>query len=52
MELEEKDKQIKQLTRELEVLKLKIKEDKDTIYNLCNQINRLTKYQKQNAEQS
>ena len=52
MELEEKDKQIKQLTRELEVLKLNIKEDKDTIYNLCNQINRLTKYQKQNAEQS
>ena len=47
MELEQKDKQIKQLERELECLKLQVKEYKETISNLCVQINRLIL--KQNA---
>lgn len=38
LELEEKDRTIKQLGREIEVLKLKIKEDKDTINQLCKQV--------------
>ena len=40
-ELEEKDKQIAQLTRELDCLKLQIREDKETINTLCRQISSL-----------
>jgi predicted RNase H-like nuclease (RuvC/YqgF family) len=42
MELEEKDKQIKQLTRELDVLKSQLKEDKETISQLCKQVSYLS----------
>ena len=42
MELEEKDKVIKQLTRELEVLKIQLREDKETINTLCKQISYLS----------
>lgn len=40
-ELEEKDKQIAQLTRELDCLKLQIRENKETINTLCRQISSL-----------
>lgn len=40
-ELEEKDRQIKQLTREIDSLKLQVKEDKETINTLCRQISSL-----------
>ena len=50
MELEQKDKQIKQLERELETLKLQIKEDKETISQLCHQLSTLFLKQKQNAD--
>ena len=49
-EIKEKDKIITQLQVELNRLRMQLAENKDTIYNLCNQINRLTKYQKGNAE--
>lgn len=42
MELEEKDKVIKQLTRELDVLKTQLREDKETINQLCKQISYLS----------
>lgn len=41
LELEEKDRQIKQLTREIDSLKLQVKEDKETINTLCRQISSL-----------
>lgn len=41
LELEEKDRQIKQLTREIDSLRLQIKEDKETINTLCRQISSL-----------
>ena len=41
LELEEKDRQIKQLTREIESLRLQVKEDKETINTLCRQISSL-----------
>jgi predicted RNase H-like nuclease (RuvC/YqgF family) len=50
MELEQKDKQIKQLERELESLKLQIKEDKETISQLCKQLSTLFLKHKQNAD--
>ena len=50
-EIEEKDKIILQLQRELSCLKLRISEDKETIYNLCNQINRLIKKNKEMEKQ-
>ncbi len=40
-ELEEKDRQIKQLTREIDSLRLQVKEDKETINTLCRQISSL-----------
>ena len=40
-ELEEKDRQIKQLTREIDYLRLQVKEDKETINTLCRQISSL-----------
>ena len=48
MELEQKDKQIKQLEREKSCLELQIKEFKEIISDLCIQINRLVLKQKQN----
>ena len=47
-ELEDSKKIIAQLQKELSCLKLQISENKNTIYNLCNQIARLVK--KQNNE--
>jgi predicted RNase H-like nuclease (RuvC/YqgF family) len=41
-EIEEKDKQLKQLSREIEILKLKLREDKETINTLCRQISYLS----------
>ena len=48
MELEQKDKQIKQLERELGCLKMQVKEYKEIVSDLCVQINRLVLKQKQN----
>jgi hypothetical protein len=50
MELEEKDKQIAQLQKELDCLKLQLKEDKETISQLCHQLSNLFLKQKQNAD--
>ena len=44
MELEQKDKEIKQLQRELECLKMQLNEYKETVSNLCCQMNRLFIY--------
>ena len=41
LELEEKDRQIKQLTREIDSLRLQVKEDKETINTLFRQISSL-----------
>ena len=49
MELEQKDKQIKQLERELECLKMQVKEYKEIVSDLCVQINHLVLKQKQDA---
>lgn len=48
MELEQKDKQIKQLEREKSCLELQVKEYKEIVSDLCVQINRLVLKQKQN----
>ena len=48
MELEQKDRRIKQLEREKSCLELQIKEFKEIISDLCIQINRLVLKQKQN----
>lgn len=50
MELEQKDKQIKQLEREKSCLELQIKEYKEIVSDLCVQINRLVLKQKENAD--
>jgi len=42
MEIEKKDKEIQQLSRELEILRLKLREDKETINQLCRQISYLS----------
>lgn len=49
MELEQKDKQIAQLQRELDCLKLQLKEDKETISQLCRQLSTLFLKQRQNG---
>lgn len=49
MELEEKDKQIAQLQKELNSLRLQLQEDKETISQLCKQLSYLSLKQKQNA---
>jgi predicted RNase H-like nuclease (RuvC/YqgF family) len=49
MELEQKNKEIAQLQKELDVLKLQLAEDKETISQLCQQISFLLLKQKQNA---
>ena len=48
MELEQKDRRIKQLEREKSCLELQIKEFKEIISDLCIQFNRLFLKQKQN----
>ena len=48
MELEQKDKQIKQLEREKSCLEMQVKEYKEIVSDLCVQINRLVLKQKQN----
>lgn len=48
-ELEQKDKKIKQLERELECLKIKLKEDKETISQLCKQLSYLSLKMRQDA---
>ena len=48
MELEQKDRRIKQLEREKSCLELQVKEFKEIISDLCIQINRLVLKQKQN----
>jgi predicted RNase H-like nuclease (RuvC/YqgF family) len=50
MELEEKDKQIAQLQKELNSLRLQLQEDKETISQLCKQLSYLFLKQKQNAD--
>jgi len=50
LELEEKDKEIQKLQRELYVLQMQIDEYKETISQLCVQMNRLFLKQKQNAD--
>ena len=50
MELEQKDKEIAQLQKELDCLKLQLKEDKETISQLCHQLSNLFLKQKQNAD--
>lgn len=47
MELEQKDKQIKQLEREKSCLEMQVKEYKEIVSDLCVQINRLVLKQKQ-----
>ena len=47
-ELEQKEKEIKELNRQVEVLQLQLKEYKDTISSLCIQLNRLFLYHKNN----
>lgn len=49
MELEQKDKQIKQLEREKSCLEMQVKEYKEIVSDLCVQINRLVLKQKQDA---
>lgn len=49
MELEQKDKQIKQLEREKSCFELQVKEYKEIVSDLCVQINRLVLKQKENA---
>lgn len=49
MELEQKDKQIEMLERELDCLKLQLHEHKETISQLCWQLSRLFLKIKQNA---
>lgn len=49
MELEEKDKEIEKLTRELNVLRMRHEEDKETISFLCKQISSLLLKQKKDA---
>ena len=48
-ELEEKDRQIKQLQREIDALKIQHREDKETINQLCVQISSLILNQKIHA---
>ena len=48
MELEQKDKRIKQLEREKSCLEMQVKEYKEIVSDLCVQINRLVLKQKQN----
>ena len=48
MELEQKDRRIKQLEREKSCLELQVREFKEIISDLCIQINRLVLKQKQN----
>ena len=50
LELEEKDKEIQKLQRELYVLQMQIDEYKETISQLCVQMNHLFLKQKQNAD--
>ena len=50
MELEKKDKEIAQLQKELDCLKLQLQEDKETISQLCKQISYLFLKHKQNAD--
>ena len=49
LELEQKDKEIKQLQREKDVLLSQKNEDKETINQLCRQISYLLLKQNQNA---
>ena len=49
LELEQKDKEIKQLQREKDVLLSQRNEDKETINQLCRQISYLLLKQNQNA---
>ena len=49
LELEQKDKEIKQLQREKDVLLSQKNEDKETINQLCRQISYLLLNQNQNA---
>ena len=48
-ELEEKDREIKQLQREIDALKIQHREDKETINQLCVQISSLILNQKIHA---
>lgn len=48
-ELEEKDREIKQLKREIDALKIQHREDKETINQLCVQISSLILNQKIHA---
>jgi predicted RNase H-like nuclease (RuvC/YqgF family) len=49
MELEQKDKQIQKLEREIDCLKLQIQEYRETVSQLCVQMNHLFLKQKENA---
>ena len=49
MELEQKDKQIQKLEREIDCLKLQINEYRETVSQLCVQMNHLFLKQKGNA---
>lgn len=48
MELEQKDKQIRQLEREKSCLEMQVKEYKEIVSDLCVQINRLVLNHKNN----